>query len=132
MRHPHTLRSQSLGEGPQREATRARRPHSEVVAQLEELEAEMEAGKAELPGYIGKLTEGYEFRCYAFEVFECVRKIALVGIPVFFSPPGSVSQTTFALMTCFITFGVHTTLSPYINAQNDRLSQICQAQTVPP
>jgi hypothetical protein len=30
-----------------------------------------------------------EMRCYWFEVFECVRKIALVGLPVIFRP-GSV------------------------------------------
>ena len=29
-----------------------------------------------------KLTSGYEMRCYYFEVFECARKILLIGVPV--------------------------------------------------
>ena len=44
-----------------------------------------------LPEYVRKLTEGYDLRVYWFELFECARKILLVGMPVFFEV-GSVEQ----------------------------------------
>ena len=38
----------------------------------------------------------YEPRCYAFECVECLRKLALVGLPVFFDA-GSIGQTTYGV-----------------------------------
>ena len=32
-----------------------------------------------LPGYMLKLTDGYEYRTYSFELFETIRKVALVS-----------------------------------------------------
>ena len=53
--------------------------HEDEVARLKE----------RLSPFVAKLTDGYEMRCRWFEVFECVRKIMLVGIPALFEP-GSV------------------------------------------
>ena len=36
--------------------------------------------------YIGFLFEGYEPRCLYFEVIECVRKLMLTGMMIFFFP----------------------------------------------
>ena len=36
----------------------------------------------QLPGYFKKLVGPYELRVYWFEVFECIRKVALIGLPV--------------------------------------------------
>ena len=47
----------------------------------------------ELPESVLKMTEGYEFRVYWFELIECARKLALTGMPVWFEL-GSVSQLT--------------------------------------
>jgi hypothetical protein len=63
---------------------RAEADHDASRAAYEEL-------RDALPTTLRKLTAGYEMRTYWFEVFECVRKIALVGLPVFFEP-GAPSQ----------------------------------------
>ena len=41
-----------------------------------------------------------------FEIFECVRKLAVACLPVFFQPSGSSTQLIYGLMVCFICFGV--------------------------
>ena len=68
-----------------------------------------------------------DLRVFWFELFECVRKIMLVGMPVFFEV-GSVSQLTFALLVCFISFGLYMMFSPYADDSDDRLAQLCQMQ----
>ena len=49
----------------------------------------------------------YAMLCYAcfLEVFECVRKVSLVGLPVFFEP-GSSEQLMFGLLVCFVTITI--------------------------
>jgi len=64
--------------------------------------AKYAALRAKLPTVLKKLTAGYELRCYWFEIFECGRKIALVCLPVFFSP-GSSGQLILGLVICFLT-----------------------------
>ena len=51
-----------------------------------------EEQRAALPSALRKLTAGYEMRTYGFEIFECVRKLSLIGLPIFFEPgtPGQV------------------------------------------
>ena len=51
--------------------------------------------------YVQKLVLGYELRTFWFELLECGRKLAIVCLPVFFQPSGSVSQLIFGLMVCF-------------------------------
>ena len=58
----------------------------------------------------------------------CVRKLAIVCLPVFFQPSGSVSQLIFGLVICFLTFGAHMVYAPYVDHNDDRLAQLCQAQ----
>jgi hypothetical protein len=48
-----------------------------------------------------QLIQGYKFKAYWFEVFECVRKIFMVGIPCFF-PPGATAQLIFGLIISFV------------------------------
>jgi len=57
-----------------------------------------------------------------------VRKLAIVCLPVFFQPSGSVSQLIFGLVICFLTFGAHMVYAPYMDHNDDRLAQLCQAQ----
>ena len=97
-------------------------------SRLAKLAAEQEKGMAALPEHVQKLIHGYELRCYHFEIFESFRKLALVGVPVFFEPAGGVAQLTFALIVCFVTFGMYTALSPYVDDGEDHLAQLCQAQ----
>ena len=78
-----------------------------------------------MPGSVAKLLKGYELRAYWFEVFECIRKILMVGLPVFFNP-GSVEQRVLGLVICFITFGMYTGLRPFIKPKDDMLAQVAQ------
>jgi hypothetical protein len=82
----------------------------------------------QLPEAVLKLTEGYELRVYWFEVVECVRKLALTGMPVWFEM-GSVPQLVFGLLISFFSFGAYMHLEPYADDRDDTLSQLCQAQT---
>merc|ERR1711871_869494 len=63
-----------------------------------------------------------------FEIFECFRKLALVCIPVFFTPPGSATQLIFGLIVCFCTFGVYTAFAPFIEYNSNIFAQLCQVQ----
>jgi len=80
-----------------------------------------------VPDYVRKLIEGYELRVYWFELVECLRKILLVGMPVFFEM-GSVAQLSYGLLVCFLSFGAYMLLTPYTSESDDRLAQLCQMQ----
>ena len=84
--------------------------------------------RSKLPDYVQKLILGYELRTFYFELIECARKLAIVCLPVFFQPSGSVSQLIFGLVVCFLTFGVNVFYAPYIEDGDDHLAQLCQVQ----
>ena len=52
-----------------------------------------------------------EMRTYGFEIFECIRKIALIGLPIFFSP-GTPGQLILGLVICFLSYGAYCVFSP--------------------
>jgi len=81
--------------------------------------------RAKLPTTLKKLTAGYELRCYWFEIFECGRKIALVCLPVFFSP-GSAGQLILGLVICFLTYGMYCSFAPYEEPADDVLASMAQ------
>jgi len=81
--------------------------------------------RGELPTTLRKLTAGYELRTYWFEIFECVRKIALIGLPIFF-PPGSPPQLIFGLIICFLSYGAYCVYSPYVSDEDDLIAQVAQ------
>ena len=76
-------------------------------------------------GGLPKLTDGYEMKVYWFEVFECVRKICLIGLPIFVEP-GSSAQLIVGLLVCFISYGMYASYEPYIKASDDWLAKVCQ------
>ena len=76
-------------------------------------------------GGLAKLTGGYEMRVYWFEVFECVRKICLLGLPIFFEP-GSAGQLIVGLLVCFISFGMYASYDPYVKDSDDWLAKVAQ------
>ena len=80
---------------------------------LARLDAEEEALMDQLPDFVTKLISGYRLKCFWFEIFECVRKLALVCMPVFF-PIGSDAQLVYGLCVCFLTFGVYMLLNPFL------------------
>ena len=94
---------------------------AEVAERIEQLKQE------HLDPTLRKLMAGYEMRTYWFELFECARKILLVGMPVFFEV-GSVEQLAYGLIVCFISFGAFALLRPYASDMDDQLAQLCQMQ----
>ena len=91
------------------------------------LEEQYSEKRKALPGNLRKLTAGYEMRTYGFEIFECLRKILLIGLPIFL-PADSPEQLCIGLIICFATFGSYMMFAPYVNSGDDMLSQICQFQ----
>ena len=81
----------------------------------------------ELPPYLLRLTAGYECKYAWFEVFEMARKLALIGLAVFFES-GSLSQVAYGLIICFTSFGMFMLWSPYQDQGEDRLAQLAQVQ----
>ena len=66
-------------------------------------------------------------RVYGFELFECARKICLVGIPVFFAEENlQTEQLTLGLILCFLSFGVYSWIKPYRYQSDDNLQTVCQ------
>ena len=100
---------------------------SDAEAKIKRFRAEEDALREALPDYVRKLIAGYELRVYYFEVIECIRKLAIVCVPVFL-PSGSSGQLIFGLMVCFLTFGTHMLYNPYSEDNDDRLAQLCQVQ----
>ena len=78
-----------------------------------------------LPIKVKKLTNGYTDQAYFFEVFECARKIALVGIPVM-TDPGSVEQRAFGMVICFFTTCLLSYFNPYVDQGDNFLAIIAQ------
>jgi hypothetical protein len=81
--------------------------------------------RSELKGVLLKVTDGYRMSCYWFELFECARKILLVGLPVFL-PPGSPGQLLCGLIVSFGTACAFAKFEPYINPSDGRLQLVCQ------
>ena len=66
--------------------------------------------------------------CPAGAKTECIRKLAIVCLPVFFQPAGSVGQLIFGLVVCFVTFGTLMVYAPYVDHKDDYFAQLCQVQ----
>jgi hypothetical protein len=94
-------------------------------ASLSLLAERAEELRSELKGVLRKVTDGYKMSCYWFELFECARKILLVGLPVFL-PPGSPGQLLCGLIVSFATVCMYATFEPYIDVSDGRLQLVCQ------
>jgi len=79
-----------------------------------------------LPPAVQKLTAGYTMRCYWFEIFECVRKLCLVGLPVILQPSGSAAQLMCGLIVCFLSMSMLSTYAPYIDPSDNFLAKVAQ------
>jgi len=97
---------------------------SSLVAKMKQLKAREVQLRAALPDYVQKLIGGFELRVYHFELIDCARKLAIVCMPVFFKPSGSVSQLIFGLVVCFVTFAAYIYYAPYVSGDDNRLAQL--------
>ena len=109
-------------------SVRSTATQEDTDVQIVRLQHEQEKLLAKLPNYVQKLVLGYELRTFYFELLESARKLALVCLPVFFQPSGSVAQLIFGLVVCFFTFGGLMLYHPYVDPADDRLAQLCQVQ----
>ena len=100
------------------------RKRKEVKAERQKIR-ETRAKNFKGRGGLFKLTDGFALKVYWFEVFECVRKICLIGLPIFFDP-GSSTQLITGLLVCFISFGMYASYEPYVEKSDDQLSKVCQ------
>ena len=96
-------------------------------AEVERVEKKQEHLERTLPTAVKKLTNGYTWKCYWFEIFECVRKVALIGIPVVF-PAGGIEQRTWGLIVCFLASIIIAQLQPYGEVVDQQLAILCQFQ----
>eukprot|EP00966_Prymnesium_polylepis_P238549 5516724-Prymnesium_polylepis.2 len=96
-------------------------------AEYAKLEPLFEQQRNALPDYLRKLVGGFEFRKFWFELMECLRKLMLIGAPVFFDPPGSVQQLLDGLVACFIIACAYALWQPYVDDGDDRLALMCEA-----
>ena len=69
-----------------------------------------------------------ESSCRLPQIFECIRKLAVACVPVFFQPSGSDSQLIYGLMICFVCFGAYVHFDPYEDRGNDAVARLCQMQ----
>ena len=83
-----------------------------------------------LPVYMLRLTQGYEYRTYWYEIFELFRKVAFVAVPAFFAEE-SIYAFMFILSMCFITFGGLMQMAPYDKETDDYVAQLAQVVASP-
>ena len=81
-----------------------------------------------LPGYMQRLTGGYEYRTSWFELFETIRKVLLVGIPAVFPERGGTAQLFWGLLICFLSAAFYMMAAPYVEDSDDHLAQLAQLQ----
>ena len=94
-------------------------------AEIERVEKKQESLNRSLPTAVKKLTNGYTWRCYWFEIFECVRKIAIIGGPIIFDP-GTVEQRTMGMVICFCTAVLLAWFHPYEDPADQQVALLCQ------
>jgi len=75
--------------------------------------------------YVRSLSDAYMLNFRYWECFECLRKVLLVGIFIFFGP-GSVMQLFVGMIICSLCIVIYNNLKPYDAWQNDMLQQVCQ------
>ena len=80
-----------------------------------------------LPHYILGLIEPYTLVAYWFELFECFRKVLLVGLPVFFFQ-GSVEQLLIGQLIAVGTYGIYLYVKPLTDPMDNLLQTAAQVQ----
>ena len=99
---------------------------AEVQAALME---HRDLNNAEAVAHVSFLVEEYEPRCYLFSVFECMRRIAMTGGLTVFANGGAL-QISMGLLLAIISHRVYSAFEPYIEDDDDTLSEVAQTQLV--
>ena len=120
---------QGLQETPTREEleANARIEKRRLEHKIDALKAKERKVFEELPSYMQNLIDGYTRTSFWFEIFESLRKSAILCLPIVFES-GSPEQLMLGLLVCFITFGLYTFFRPYSEPHVNILAQACQCQ----
>ena len=78
-----------------------------------------------LPVYVRSLTDAYKVQYRYWEIFECGRKVTLVGFFILFGQ-GSLEQMLAGMTVCVASIAIYHNLKPYDTWQNNMLQQVCQ------
>ena len=103
---------------------KAKQAIKEASIRLKDLRDSMAGLDAQMSSTVHRLTDGFEYRTYAFEVFETLRKVMLVCLPKLL-PKGSTEQLLFSILISFATFAIYCSYQPFIKDDDDVLSLVC-------
>ncbi|KAH8067329.1 hypothetical protein JL721_7744 [Aureococcus anophagefferens] len=105
---------------------RAWMPYAVIAIFMGKLE--IRDGDPEL-AHVEFLFEEYEPRCYLFIVYEILRRIFLTGVLSMFRA-GTISQIAIGLLATIVSHRVFTFYEPYIEDDDDLVSEIAQTELV--
>ena len=78
--------------------------------------------------HLAFLFEAYEPRCWYWESLECIRRLALTGLLIFFSD-GTVMQIIVASLLAMVALILYDAFEPYLDDSADRLATFAQLMT---
>ena len=78
--------------------------------------------------HLAFLFEAYEPRCWYWESLECIRRLALTGLLIFFSD-GTVMQIIVASLIAMVALILYDAFEPYLDDSADRLATFAQLMT---
>jgi len=100
---------------------------AEATTKLATKSATSDEALLALPKPVRNLVVPYGVNAAWFEVFETLRKLMLIGPPIFFEA-GSATQMIVGLLIAFISGMTYMAFRPYPEAGEDLLSQVAQVQ----
>ncbi|KAH8062745.1 hypothetical protein JL721_8649 [Aureococcus anophagefferens] len=74
------------------------------------------------------LIEEYEPRCWWFSVYEVCRRLILTGLTIF--KAGGATQVAIGMLVAMISYRVYVGYAPFIDDDDDAISEVCQTQLV--
>ena len=89
------------------------------------IKSENARSRNELSAAMRSLTDEYSLDFYWWELIECLRKVLLTGLFVFYEK-GSLSQLVIGLLICLSFIIAYHHCKPYLHASDNAFQQLCQ------
>ena len=86
---------------------------------------DQEPGRTGLAPEVRALTNDYRLDCYWWELVECLRKVLLTGLFMFYKK-GSLEQLALGLLVCLFFIQAYHNVKPYARNADNMLQQLCQ------
>ena len=100
----------------------------EALEDGEDLDHVHEQAQKSLPHYMLLLVDPYHLTAYWYEVVECVRKIAMVGLPVVIYSRGGIDQLLMGQLFALVFLGVFLLMRPLHDPGDNVLHAACDVQ----